>query len=109
MEGFVVQFPALVIWLMGLGGVGFAGMVAMISRQVLKRMDDQDAAIEKIPGAVSAEIKILRELVQTEIKELREGQHRLANRVVSIEAFNKAKFAFEHPSALNAIPTHERP
>lgn len=102
MEQLIVQFPALAAYLIVAGGGLFATMVGFGFRTFLKRMDKQDAALEALPEQLREEIDAVKKLIQQEIKELREGQHRLANRVVSMEAFAKAKFGFEHPAGLSA-------
>ena len=85
MEQLVVSFPALAAWLIvAIGGL-LLTIVAYGGKQLLKRLDVQDAALESI-----------RDLLASEVKQLREMQHGMDVRVVRLEAFREQALQSEH-------------
>lgn len=78
MEQLVVSFPALAAWLIVAIGGMLLGIVAYGGKQLLKRLDLQDRALESIRG-----------LLASEVQQLREMQHDMDVRVVRLEAFRE--------------------
>ena len=75
MEPFVISFPALAAWLIVLIGSALCAIVAFGGRKVLDRLDAQDDELAKI-----------RDLLQSEIHQLREMSHQMDLRLTRIES-----------------------
>jgi len=75
MESHALELLHLAIWLLiGIGSAMF-GLALYFVRQFVKRMDQQDDALEAIRG-----------LLASEVQKLREMQHTLDKRVIWLES-----------------------
>lgn len=75
MDQFVISFPALAAWLIVVIGGGLLALVAFGGRKLLERLDAQDG-----------ELRAIRDLLQSEVQQLREMSHQMDIRLTRIES-----------------------
>jgi hypothetical protein len=74
MEQLVTHFPSLAAWLIVIIGAALLGLVGFGGREMIKRLDSQDTALDQI-----------RQLLASEVHKLREMQHCIDIRLARVE------------------------
>lgn len=87
-----MQFPALAAWLIVAGGGALFALVAFGGRQFFKRLDGQDETLKAISSSIGKEVTAIKDLLASEIQHLRDMQHDIDKRVVSLEAYMGASY-----------------